>query len=260
MNEGTRSYEGAVAGCVLFGRRCGRRGRLPPVHAREQRLRRGRCGVRRDLGRLHGGDQSRVEDHNGSALPWLLLRHGRAWHGPDASRHHPIPVHLRGHQLLRAESSAGNYDDTATSVPADSAARVLSIARDQSAADAFFRVIKAAGVEYSSSDTSAVHQIPDHIAVANKVSDALTPTAANYGDVQLIGLVLIAGLPTDTELLNWLNGTDARTHISNIDHYWVASDVVDGGTGGITASIAPLVGSVPLDLYGPVASDLVAWP
>ena len=135
--------------------------------------------------------------------------------------------------------------------PADAEKRVIAIKRAAVAADAFCRIVSTSGVEYTLDDTSATHQIPDHIAVGARVDDALA-VVAGYGAVKLIGLVLTSAQVPDAELQAWLNATTAVGTITGIDHYWCASDISG-------ATIPARVGTVALALTGPTSSDLVAW-
>lgn len=91
---------------------------------------------------------------------------------------------------------------------------------------------------------------PDHVTVGARVRDDLT-TKSNYGDLKFISAVLVDGNIPDAELIAWLAADDAEGVVSDIDHYWSASDL-SGST------IAARVGSVALTVSGPTTSDLVA--
>lgn len=145
-------------------------------------------------------------------------------------------------QISDTTSSAGYPDDDNP--------RVFSIGREQATNYAYLKAIKSSGVEVSVTDTNCVFEIPDHIAVAQCLNNSLSWPAGFWGNVSLIGLLLIKGLPSNSELQGWINGSDARDYVSNINHYWIASDISG-------SSIPARVGTVPLTLSGVSSSNLV---
>lgn len=91
---------------------------------------------------------------------------------------------------------------------------------------------------------------PDHVTVGARVKDDLV-TRSNFGDLKFISAVLVDGNIPDAELAAWLAADDAEGVISNIDHYWAASDLSG-------SSIPARLGTVALTVSGPTVSDLVA--
>lgn len=154
--------------------------------------------------------------------------------------------------LMQGIDTGGSATYVVTFYDVPSAGAKVIATKRTAANAAYLRVVATTGVEATSDDLSATHEIPDHIAVGCRVDDSLTPNANRYGAIQFIGLVLASVEVPDAELTAWLNDDTAVGNITGIDHYWCASDISG-------ATIPARVGTVALALTGPTSSDLVAW-
>jgi len=113
-----------------------------------------------------------------------------------------------------------------------------------------FRCVNSGGVVYSVNQSCTMYK-PDHLCIGAAVDDTLSTVASTFANVSAIGVLLASAIVSDAELIAWLAAETAEGVVSNIDHYWAASDL-SGST------IPARVGTVALTVSGPTISDLVA--
>ncbi len=125
---------------------------------------------------------------------------------------------------------------------------VIAIVR--TATHAKLRVISGGAVVYSNDVASTVH-VPDHLAIAAKCGTN-GAIFSQRGPVDYISSIVSSAEVSDAELIAWAAARDARSHVSGIKSYHVASQAVG-------ASIADLgANGVAMALTAASASDLVA--
>jgi len=161
---------------------------------------------------------------------------------PDLHRHRGINL-----------AAATNYERS--SAGQCGGAQVQMLARDMTGNLARVRVIKASdqSVFWAPADVAAPEDsTPDDIFVGGLGNPNFTLNQAPC-NIQLIAVVFLDAIPSDADLQLYADPDchDARPIFgSSIKGYWCASSAVG-------SSIPALVGTAPLTLSGPTASDLV---